>query len=1015
MIPLSLQLSNFLSYGENTAPLDFRPFQMACLSGRNGHGKSALLDAITWAVWGEARKASYHSRNPDPDLLRLNAEEMQVNFRFMLNEVEYEVERSYRRGRTSRIEFRARQNPDEGMHVFTGANKRETQQRIIETLGLDYKTFVNSSFLQQGKADAFTRQPPQERKQILGAILGLDDYDRLLEEAKQRWSACRAERKQVEETLNRISETLETEEAVRQEETQIKQERDAVQAELNQLLTRENELREQLMNLQQTRQRLEQIQREQQSLTEQIEQLHKRRERQTQERQRCEELIARASQIEAAYQRYEEIGQTLKELLVVDEEAQRLESDRQSAERAIEQEASQLREQRAALQAEAQKWQSTLAEAETLLKDRPQIESAYQQYQSLFEQEKALEALRPRYEELDAQRQAAQQAIDAARQALQEEIAGRRAQCQDLPALEKRIDETRKRFEKWPSLIEHETQLRARLENIEETGRQERAHFDQDAARLQQCTEEIAETQEKLALMQSGQDQGCPLCGQSLSQSGRDALTQKLNQQIAQRQSEQKALQQSQAERQKRLEQFRQDFRQAKDKLDEVAKERSNLESLQTVLTQQEEEWQQKQKAQSALQTAQTQLQEQRFAEPERKRLQEINQQIEALGYQPEAHQQLRQQIYQSRQAETQWQQLQDARKRQEEAQQALQTTRQRLEPIAAQLHDQDFAHDARKQREQLDQQLAQVRRRLETRQPLQQEQYQLRNAHSERDRLHEAKRLKPQLDEELRQLQQQIEQCQTQRHQLAQESSQKQPALAQSEQLEKDLQTVANQRQSLSQRNEDIIGRLGAVQERLAALAAQQKEIEQQRQRLSDLDRDLTVYDCLKTAFSRDGIPAMIVEQALPELENDANRLLHRLTQGSCSIALESQRERKSGGLVETLDIKISDELGTRDYELFSGGEAFRADLALRIALSQLLCRRAGRQLQMLVIDEGFGTQDSEGLARIVDAIHDIHDEFEKILVVTHLEELKERFMTRIEVYKEPGLGSTFQVIHTA
>ena len=81
MIPIRLRLMNFLSYGEDVDPLDFTPFRVACLSGRNGHGKSALLDAMTWAIWGEARKASY-SRTPDADLLRINAEHMEVEFSF---------------------------------------------------------------------------------------------------------------------------------------------------------------------------------------------------------------------------------------------------------------------------------------------------------------------------------------------------------------------------------------------------------------------------------------------------------------------------------------------------------------------------------------------------------------------------------------------------------------------------------------------------------------------------------------------------------------------------------------------------------------------------------------------------------------------------------------------------------------------------------------------------------------------------------------------------------------------
>ncbi|MBA7588863.1 hypothetical protein ES708_30933 [subsurface metagenome] len=56
MIPVKLDLKNFLSYGEEVPPLDFTQFHVACLSGANGQGKSALLDALTWSIWGEGRE-----------------------------------------------------------------------------------------------------------------------------------------------------------------------------------------------------------------------------------------------------------------------------------------------------------------------------------------------------------------------------------------------------------------------------------------------------------------------------------------------------------------------------------------------------------------------------------------------------------------------------------------------------------------------------------------------------------------------------------------------------------------------------------------------------------------------------------------------------------------------------------------------------------------------------------------------------------------------------------------------
>ena len=94
MIPVSLMLRNFLSYGEDAPTLDFSDFQIACITGRNGHGKSALFDAMTWSLWGEARKAS-SDRKPDEGLLRIGATDMRVEFVFDLDGQRFRVARSY--------------------------------------------------------------------------------------------------------------------------------------------------------------------------------------------------------------------------------------------------------------------------------------------------------------------------------------------------------------------------------------------------------------------------------------------------------------------------------------------------------------------------------------------------------------------------------------------------------------------------------------------------------------------------------------------------------------------------------------------------------------------------------------------------------------------------------------------------------------------------------------------------------------------------------------------------------
>ena len=161
-----------------------------------------------------------------------------------------------------------------------------------------------------------------------------------------------------------------------------------------------------------------------------------------------------------------------------------------------------------------------------------------------------------------------------------------------------------------------------------------------------------------------------------------------------------------------------------------------------------------------------------------------------------------------------------------------------------------------------------------------------------------------------------------------------------------------------------------------------------------------------LEAAFGKDGVPALLIEQALPNIETKANQILDRLSNGGMSIqflTLREYKDTKREDLRETLEIQIRDQSGFRDYELFSGGESFRINFAIRLALSHVLAQRAGARLQTLVVDEGFGSQDSVGRQRLIEAINMVQDDFEKILIITHVEQIKEAFATQLLVEKTP------------
>jgi len=223
-----------------------------------------------------------------------------------------------------------------------------------------------------------------------------------------------------------------------------------------------------------------------------------------------------------------------------------------------------------------------------------------------------------------------------------------------------------------------------------------------------------------------------------------------------------------------------------------------------------------------------------------------------------------------------------------------------------------------------------------------------------------------------------------------------------QAEQLERELGVKVQQ----------AIDRQGYLRGQVERQESLAEELRSETARLNALQDEQSIYQELSVAFGRQGVQAMLIETVVPRLEDETNLLLGRMTDNRMNVKLETQRERASGNgdPRETLDIIVSDELGPRSYEMFSGGEAFRVNLAMRIALSKVLAQRMGAPLPTLFIDEGFGTQDAVGRERILDVISAIGNDFEKVLVITHLDDLKEAFPVSIEVQKDAN-GSTLWI----
>lgn len=207
--------------------------------------------------------------------------------------------------------------------------------------------------------------------------------------------------------------------------------------------------------------------------------------------------------------------------------------------------------------------------------------------------------------------------------------------------------------------------------------------------------------------------------------------------------------------------------------------------------------------------------------------------------------------------------------------------------------------------------------------------------------------------------------------------------------QLTTDTQ-AANQRKGALER--DLEAARKAAEE-VAELRVEIKQISAQAARLRVLGNP---HD---GALSRNGIPALLIEQAVPELEAAANEVLTTLSDGRMALELRTQVERKSSNSVsETLDIVVHSQKGPRLYEMWSGGQKTRLNIALRAGLTLVLARQAGARCGMFVLDEP-DWLDERGQDELVECLGRLAEHFPIILLVTHIERLKDAFPTRLEV----------------
>ena len=199
MKPLRLELSGFTCFRDKTL-VSFEDLNLFAIAGPTGSGKSSILDAIVYALYGQTPRLGSKGLNV---LLNPEADSLEVVFEFSVGERLYRVSRVLRQLKSgnAKQEIRVEENLNGNYKQFDDVGLKEMSERLTNIVGLDYDSFVRAVLLPQGAFDEFLRGSNSKRIELLIRLLGLEKVTDMQREAGRRAKEAKAEISFIDEQL----------------------------------------------------------------------------------------------------------------------------------------------------------------------------------------------------------------------------------------------------------------------------------------------------------------------------------------------------------------------------------------------------------------------------------------------------------------------------------------------------------------------------------------------------------------------------------------------------------------------------------------------------------------------------------------------------------------------------------------------------------------------------------------------------------------------------------------------
>ena len=995
MIPKKITLHNFLSYRQ--AELDFTGLHTACICGENGAGKSSLLEAISWAVWGKTRTSS------DDDLIYLGEKSMRVNYEFIYNQEIYRIIRSRQKNRTSSLDFQILSGQE--FQSLSGKKIVDTQRHINDCLKIDYHTFTNSAYLRQGKADEFMQKKPADRKKILANLLKLEQYDTLADKAKNLEKEYKFRTEEIRRNLDEQKVKIEEKQSIvldlKNTEKELEyhhHQAQEIQSKLQKIQSLNNNHKSwqerlvwQQNNWQNSQNKTNQLNQEKQSLQGEINKLSL--------------ILAKKADITANYHQLEQFRQEDSELNLKFNSYQKLLSQKQKLEKQLSQTNNQLilqieREKTNLnnLNKEEKELNKIIGNSNNLTDQLEQLKKYRQTLAQLDKLQLKITPLIQRKNNLESDFKAQRGKLEAKLEQLIREETQLQTRLAEVPQIRSKYFALDKQLQKI-------SDTRSYQERVKEKGIKQGELKQQYISQQNSLIKQQEKLQKKLEVLNKEQAI-CPLCERDLDEHHRHYVIDKTEKEGQQMQSESWYLEEQLIIIERKLEDLRKEYTQLEQELsieDSLKQESAKLENkldLTGELYEKSEEIEAEKEKITQL------LANNQYAPDLSQELAQIKQKITELNYNEKDHALLRTKESELRKVEYQQLKIRDSQKKLAKLSQEKPELETKINKLENELQILNKNSPLQIKIQQIEQEIREINYHHDRHNYIRQEIKKLQSYQLIYTDLQQAEKQHPNLVEKLNTIQVKLQSSQQEEAQLKQECEQIRQQLAQLTDYSEELNKLEGESTSCQQNINQLLTKKGRLQQSLNNLEDREETFKKLQESLQETKKKYRIYHNLGEAFGKNGIQSLMIENILPELEIEANHILSRLTGNQLHVQFITQKPKvsksKSGSsFKDTLEIIIADASGTRSYETYSGGEAFRINFSIRLALSRILAQRSGTALQLLIVDEGFGTQDSHGCERLIAALNAIASEFSCILTVTHINQFKEAFDTRIEVYK--------------